>query len=148
MIKRAYSSSAKQVTPSHHAIARLFLTTVILAVVLSGCGAERPGGEVEPPTTSAAPVVSSGGSTEKDVLAAWRRYWDAYVAVGGELNLPDPRIAEVSTGEALRALNSGFIALKAGGEVIKGSVELSPTLVGMTEKSATLTDCYTNLRGA
>ncbi len=64
--------------------------------------------------------------------------------MGGELNLPDPRLTEVSTGEALRALNSGFIALKAGGEVVKGKVELAPRIVMVNGTSATLTDCYTN----
>lgn len=93
-------------------------------------------GESNGPAGAESPApaaVTSTTNEERSVLEAWRRYWDVYVAVGGELNLPDPRLADVATGKALQALNGGFLALRSKGQVIKGTIELAPKVISIED---------------
>jgi hypothetical protein len=85
---------------------------------------------------------STTNPAESAVLAAWRRYWQVYVAVGSEMRLPDARLSEVATGDELRSLNSGFLAYKSVGQVIRGTIDLAPKLAALDGVRATITDCY------
>jgi hypothetical protein len=65
-----------------------------------------------------------------------------YVAVGSSMSLPDPRLAEVATASELTHLETGFLAFKSAGQVIKGTVNLDPRVMTVTRGQATLRDCY------
>lgn len=116
----------------------------IVPLVLAACGtggrgSDRPNPS---PTGSVQPSASASSSAAADVIAAWNRYWQIYVAVGSEMRLPDARLAEVATGDELHALNTGFLAFRSQGQLIRGSVELAPKVVAVDEARATLSDCY------
>jgi hypothetical protein len=56
-------------------------------------------------------------------------------------------LAEVATGEELRQLRSAFLARLSAGEVIRGDLELAPTLMAVDGTNATVTDCYLDHTG-
>jgi hypothetical protein len=121
-----------------------FLTAgllMLMALLLVACGSrgEEDRRRRPTPSVSASPTPSPEAA---EVIAAWHRYWQVYVAVGSEMALPDPRLAEVATGDALRALNTGFLAYRSQGEVIRGTVDLAPKVTAIDAARATLSDCY------
>lgn len=114
---------------------------VIVSLLLASCRSDSDA-NAKASTTTTAITTTTASSGQSDVVAAWRRYWDVYVAVGSEMRLPDPRLAEVATGEELRALGSGFLAYKSAGQVIRGTIDLAPKVLEIGGNRATLTDCY------
>lgn len=111
-------------------------------IALAGCGRSHPRA-VDPPTTTAPVATTSTLPAEQAaVIQAWRHYWDIYIAVGSELHLPDPRLAEVATGEELRTLGGAFLADVSQGHVLKGTTDLDPKVVSVAAGTATLRDCY------
>gem|GEM_PF-5009523 len=58
------------------------------------------------------------------------------------MRLPDARLNEVATGEELRSLNSGFLAYKSVGQVIRGTIDLAPKVTALDGARASVTDCY------
>lgn len=116
--------------------------TLSVLLLLSACrsGEAEDGSGNE--ASAATPTSDSAAMQEEEILEAWTRYWDVYVAVGGELDLPDPRLAEVATGDALQAVNSGFLGLLSKGQAIRGDIDLSPELVSVDDGTAVLSDCY------
>ena len=114
------------------------LVLVLSAVLSASCRSDPDNAS----TTTTTVTSSTTSSAQSDVVASWRRYWDVYVAVGSEMRLPDPRLAEVATGEELRALGSGFLAYKSAGQVIRGTIDLAPKVLEIGGNRAVLTDCY------
>ena len=115
----------------------------LLAVAVAGCGhsAKHAASHTDPlPTTVIATTTTS--PERAAAVAAWRHYWDVYVAVGSEMKLPDPRLAEVATGEELRHLGGGFLAFSSAGQVLRGTIDLAPEVVSLASSEAVLRDCY------
>jgi hypothetical protein len=48
----------------------------------------------------------------------------------------------VATGEELNALNTGFLAYRSQGQVIRGTIDLAPRVVSLDNGQATISDCY------
>lgn len=92
-------------------------------------------------TSSIYPTASPEGQAAT-VVAAWRRYWDVYLAASDPMNPTDSRLPEVATGDALTTVTSAFLASKSDGEVFRGTIELNPATPRVTGDSATLRDCY------
>ena len=111
-----------------------------VAVALVGCGSSHR--RADPTTTKAIATTSTVPADQATVIAAWRHYWDIYIAVGSELHLPDLRLAEVATGEEVRTLGGRFLADKSQGHVLKGTIDLDPKVVSVAAETATLRDCY------
>jgi hypothetical protein len=114
-----------------------------LAVTLVGCGNNRK--HVAQPV-DAPPVTIATTTTlspeKAAILAAWRHYWDVYLAVGSDIHMPDPRLAAVATGDELKQLGSTFLAAQAGNQELRGSIDLEPTITSDTATQATIQDCY------
>jgi len=121
----------------------LVAALILAALVASGCSSGK-GRSATPTTVTTAPTVTSTtlNPVEQTILAAYRRYWDVYIAVGSDMRLPDPRLAEVATGEELRQLGGAFLAYKAEGEVFRGTIDLAPRVVSVSGDTATISDCY------
>ena len=77
-----------------------------------------------------------------EVVAAWYRYWQVYVAVGGQVSPSYAQLDQVATGRELTTLESGFLAYHAQGQVIRGTIDLAPQITAVDGAQATLTDCY------
>lgn len=121
---------------------RQLLATLVAGFVAAGCSS---GASTTPePSTSTSSIATSTtlDQGEQAILEAYRRYWQIYIAVGSEMKLPDPRLAEVATGEGLRTLGSGFLADKAGGHVLRGTIDLAPKVVELAPDKALVRDCY------
>jgi hypothetical protein len=115
---------------------------VALAVlVVAACGS----GQSPVAGGTPAKVTTTSSTLPPDrtaVLAAWRHYWDVYIAVGEQMQLPDPRLAQVAAGQELQTLGGAFLAAKSEGEVLRGSVDLDPKVISIGNGTASLRDCY------
>ena len=122
---------------------RLRLLWVSLAaVVLAACGHSSKPTAKPSPTTSASISTTTTVAPDAAVIAAWRRYWDVYLAVGSDIHMPDARLATVATGDELKQLGSTFLAAQSGGQVLQGTIDLAPKVTSVTQTDAVLQDCY------
>lgn len=123
---------------------RHLVLAILAGFAVAGCSSSASSRATSPaPTTITSPpsTATTLDPAEQAVLAAYRRYWDMYIAVGSEMKLPDPRLAEVATGEELRQLNGAFLADKAAGQVLRGSIDLAPAVVERATDRALVRDC-------
>ena len=124
--------------------ARLRLA-VLVTVVLAACSsdespsADRPG---ETTTTSTIPATTTTLDPQAAAVAAYRAFWQAFLAAGDPMNPEDPRLAEHATGEELAAVRKSFLAAKAAGNVIRGTLDLAPKVVSADATTVVLRDCY------
>lgn len=81
------------------------------------------------------------------MLTAYRSFWDAYLAAADPMEPLSARLAEHATGKELETLRTAFLARKAGGEVIRGTLDLAPRVVSFVGESATVRDCYLDNTG-
>jgi hypothetical protein len=121
----------------------LLVGAVLVAVVLSACSsdespsADQPG---ETTTTSAAPTTTL--DPQAAAVAGYRAFWQAFLAAADPMNPEDPRLAEHATGEQLAAVRKSFLAAKAAGNVIRGSLDLAPKVVSADATTVVVRDCY------
>lgn len=127
--------------PNGRSVRRL-LVAVAIAAALGGCGTGHHSAASASTTTAPDATTSTLPVNQAVALAAWRHYWDIYIAVGEQMQLPDARLAQVATGDELRTLGGAFLADKSEGHVLKGSIELDPKVVSIDGSAATLRDCY------
>jgi len=120
---------------------RQLLITVVAGLVAAGCSSSASK-TPEPGSSTSIATSTTLDKGEQTVLDAYRRYWQVYIAVGTEMKLPDPRLAEVATGEGLRTLGSAFLADKAGGHLLRGTIDLAPKVVDLAPDKALVRDCY------
>jgi hypothetical protein len=119
------------------------LLATVAAIALVSCGHSAKHTTADPTTTTAAAASTTTTSpTEAAVVNGWRHYWDIYVSVGGEMKLPDPRLAQVAIGDELRQLGGGFLAFSSDGQVLRGTIDLAPVVTSVQGTQATLRDCY------
>lgn len=116
----------------------VFISGLLLASCWSGSDRADP----ESSTTTNSITSSTAPSAQAEVTAAWRRFWDVYLAASNPMNPQDPRLREVATGEELKTLTSAFLASKSSGEIYKGTIELRPAVPEVSGDTATLSDCY------
>ena len=121
----------------------LVVALIVAALVATGCSSHRDQSATSTTATTAASATSTTLSpVEQGIVAAYRRYWEVYIAVGSEMKLPDPRLAEVATGDELRQLGGAFLAYKVEGEVFRGTIDLAPKVLAVSGDTATVSDCY------
>ncbi len=117
------------------------LAAGFLTVLLLGCSGDDDGAS---PTTTE-PAVESTTTTaaaDADVLDAYRGFWDAYLVAADPMDPAHPDLERFATGASLEAVRGAFADHFARGEVIRGSVDLSPELEQLDDASATVRDCY------
>ena len=123
----------------------LLAVAVLAAMVVAGCAsdgspdADRPG---ETTTTSTAPTTTTTLDPQAAAVAGYRAFWQAFLSAGDPMNPEDPRLAEHATGEQLAAVRKSFLAAKAAGNVIRGSLDLAPKVVSADATTVVLRDCY------
>lgn len=81
------------------------------------------------------------------VLAGYRGFWDAYLSAANPMNPESPELAAHARGKELETLQRAFVARRAGGEVIKGDLELKPRVQSVLGTTATVRDCYLDNTG-
>ena len=123
-------------------ISRHLALALLAGFIAAGCSSSSSPETTATPTTTPPATTTTVNTVEQAVLDAYRRYWDVYIAVGSEMKLPDPRLAEVATGEALRTLGGAFLADKADGHALRGTIDLAPKVIERTSGNALVRDCY------
>lgn len=128
----------------------LAVAAAALALAGAACSPDDDGPSTGTSSTSAM-TESSTTSTltagDAEVLAAYRAFWDAYLAAADPMDPEHPGLAEHATGKQLETLQRAFLARKAGGEVIRGTLDLAPRVVSVTGDNAAVRDCYLDSSG-
>lgn len=131
--------------------ARTVMVSIGMAVGVGAvaCSSGSSSGGSQGPTTSGRATASSTSAptstttpTEASTVAAYRAFWDAYVAAGDPMDPQSAALKATAVNPALETVQRSFLAHLAGGEVIRGQLELHPAAGDVTGTTATLTDCY------
>jgi hypothetical protein len=139
-------------TARHGWLRRPAIAAVLLLVVLAaaGCGGDGAGKAAAAstittvaPTTTAAPATTTSNkqATAAAVLAAYRAFWDDVVAAGKTADWQSPRLTQHATGKVLDRIRGQFRALEFQGWVARGTIKVSPRLVALRGRTATVQDC-------
>jgi hypothetical protein len=118
-------------------------------MALASCSSDgTPEAEPTTTTTSSAPTTTTTApDPHAEAVAAYRAFWADYLAAADPMNPEHPRLAEHATGEELAAVRSAFLAVKAAGHVIRGSLDLAPKVVSADAATVVLRDCYDDRTG-
>jgi len=96
-----------------------------------------------PPTSTTAPTVTTTiADAGSQAVAAYRAFWEDFLAAGDPVDPLSPRLAAHATGEELAAVRNRFLAVKAAGQVIRGGLDLAPKVVSVEPSTVILSDCY------
>ncbi len=102
-----------------------------------------------PPTSTTAPAATvTSMDPGVEAVAAYRAFWQDFLAAGDPVDPLSPRLAAHATGDELGAVRNRFLAVKAAGQVIRGSLDLAPKVVSVGPDTVTLSDCYDDQTGA
>ena len=120
--------------------------TALLAV---SCGKSNDK-KADPATTATTPTTAATTMTtspEQAVLAGYRAFWDGYLKAADPMDPRSPVLTQVATGDELQQLQRAFLARQSASEVIRGTLDLAPTVQSVNGSSATVTDCYADHTG-
>lgn len=126
---------------------RTVVAATALALAVSAVGCESDGGKTpaSSPTPSATKSADPQAKAKADVLAVYRKYWDAQEKAYAKASPVGTGLDKHAFDKALGKANSELAALKVNGNVITGKPKISPkvTAVSLDEspKKATITDC-------
>ena len=128
--------------------------TVLGLAVLAAGGASCSSGSsssskaASSTTTSATPTTSTTMPPPgSDAVAAYRAFWDDFLAAGNPAEPESPRLAAHTTGDQLAAVRNHFLAIKAAGQVIRGGMNLAPRVVSVEATTVVVSDCYDDQTG-
>jgi hypothetical protein len=126
------------------------VTIVAAAVLTASCS---PGGgdpvsstTTKRPTSTASSTTTVDG-TEAAVLSGYRAFWDAYLAAADPMDPKNPLLEQHAVGTQLETIQKAFLARRAGGEVIRGTLDLAPRVVSVVGDKAAVRDCYLDNTG-
>lgn len=149
--------------PPLRSIARSVGPVLLVVLVLAACsgtdggsksthstGARTSAAPARPTTTVAA--TSTTASAEAALRAAVRSFWDLYLQLGARTGTFDPqatrtRLAERTTGAELTRLFEFFQGNALAGYVVRGGIEVAPTVVSVDARTAQVRDCYDDTTG-
>lgn len=135
-IKDMESSRRPAVSP------RRLLVGLGLTVILTTAACSSGGGKTTASTTTA-PTSTTVDRTEAAVLAGYRAFWVAYLRAADPMDPRHPDLVATATGAQLEQVQKAFLARFSAGEVIRGTIEPHPRLVGAVQgTAATVADCY------
>jgi hypothetical protein len=135
-------------TPSH----RLPVLVAGLAVTISltGAACSSDSGPTTTSSTSTAPATSSSNSSTSQTTrpesqaaeAAYRAFWSAYLKAADPMKPADAGLARTAVGQELEQVRQAFTTHLAKNEVIRGRLDLNPTIESSSAQRATIGDCY------
>jgi hypothetical protein len=113
-----------------------------LALLAVACtGNKKDGGTAGPPTTVAPTTTSAPETPEQQVLDAYRRGWQGFLAALDPPSVENPDFLRWNTGDALRDSKVYIAELQADGLVVRGTLEHNPRLVTIEGDRAVVEDC-------
>lgn len=126
-------------------------SSIVAAVALTA--ACSPGDGDSAPSTATRRSSTSLTSTtpvetqDAAVLSGYRAFWVAYLAAADPMDPENPLLAQHATGTQLETIQRAFLARRAGGEVIRGTLDLAPRVVSVVGDKAAVRDCYLDNTG-
>lgn len=138
---------------------RLGVASVVLAgLVVAGCSGDDDKPSSAPSTTTATPAEETTSTTSsapttittvvgtpdenQAIIAAYRSFWDAYIAAANPMNPEHPALAERAVGEELDTVRRTILARKSAGEIFQGTMDLAPKVTSVLGDRATVRDCH------
>jgi hypothetical protein len=139
------------------AASRLAPWVLVLIVVmgLAACSDESDAKDAAVTRTTGQAVTTTSTSTattaatedqKAAVLAAYRAFWDDVVAAARTADWRSPRLDDHATGKMLDRIRSQLRGLQFQGWVARGTIQVSPRLVDLAGKKATVQDCVDTSR--
>jgi hypothetical protein len=117
-------------------------------MALASCSSDgTPEAEPSTTTSSAPTTTTAAPDPHAEAVAAYRAFWADYLAAADPMNPEDARLAEHATGEELAAVRSAFLAIKAAGHVIRGTLDLAPRVASADATTVVISDCYDDRTG-
>ncbi len=130
---------------------RTMVGAVAVAIAALTACSSNDGPSTSPPSTETTIVSTTTSTTTADpgaaAVAGYRAFWQAYLAAADPMAPEDPRLAEHATGQELAAVRKAFLAYKAAGSVIRGSLDLVPKAVSVEGSTVLVRDCYDDQTG-
>ena len=130
----------------HRGAGRALLVAAVLAASLAACSSgKHSSAEPATSTTTASTTPTTQTSAPgpgEEAVAAYRAFWQDFVAAGNPIDPESPLLAEHATGEQLAAVRNSFLAVKAAGQVLKGGLNLAPRVVSAEAATVIISDCY------
>lgn len=128
---------------------RVLGVVVLVGLLGTGCGHGRNRAASRTTTTSVTTTSSTSTtlSPAAAVEAAYRAGWDAYIAYGSRSDPFTPQALSAAlgpyfTGDEYKRLFNFFQLERVKGEVVRGTIDLSPKVQSVDATSAVVTDCY------
>jgi hypothetical protein len=150
---RALTGKRSQQSAGSSPATRLVLLAVVFA--LAGCSGNSNATDATATSTTRQAATTTPTSTattatteesEAAVLAAYRAFWADVVAAGKTADWQSPRLARHATGKVLARVRGQFRALDSQGFVALGTIKVSPRIVRLAGKKATVQDCVDTSR--
>ncbi len=145
-----HEGSRRAFTPWRVRGVRVLAVAAALALAGAACSPDADGPSTGTSSTSAmtgSSTTSTLAADDAEVLAAYRAFWDAYLAAADPMDPEHPALAQHATGKQLETLQKAFLASRAGGEVIRGTLDLAPRVLSVTGDRAAVRDCYLDNSG-
>lgn len=134
---------------------------VVIVIALAAIGVLVAISDDEPTRTgpvatgTSAPALTTPSTIDPQVaiktaiLDAYRQSTDTVIAVASDPNGDpfDPRLREHKIGNALLASQLSIDRLRKAGNVLKGTIEIHPTVVELTADTAVVEDCGVDRAG-
>ena len=103
-------------------------------------------------TTVRSTPTTGGPVSAADLTAAVRAFWDTYLEIGASTDPFDraatrARLAERSTGASLERLVTYFESNTSSGYLVRGGIDIAPTVVSASGDTAQIRDCYDDTTG-
>ena len=130
------------------ALAALGIAALAAGATSYSSGRSSPSGLASSTTTSAAPTTATTTlAPGSEAVAAYRAFWQDFLAAGDPVDPQSSRLADHATGQQLAAVRNSFLAVKASGQVIRGGMNLAPRVVSVEATMVVLSDCYDDQTG-
>ena len=141
-------------------VVRLVAVPISALLLLSACSGADSDSTPSANTSDSRPQsVSASASTttttpdpNAKLFAAVRSFWDLYVELGGHTGPFNPddtreRLEQHTTGPELRRLFEYFQSNAVAGYVVRGTIDVAPTVISVDAKTARVRDCYDDSTG-
>jgi hypothetical protein len=130
---------------------------LVLAIILAlgACSGNSDAKDAAATSTTSGPAATTSTATRTTattedqraaVLAAYRGFWADVVAAARTADWRSPRLDDHATGKMLDRIRSQLRGLQFQGWVARGTIQVSPRLVGLASKKATVQDCVDTSR--
>jgi hypothetical protein len=136
--------------------AGLWMLLLAIILALAACSGDSDAKDAAATSTTTGPAATSTSTStattattedqEAAVLAAYRAFWADVVAAGKTADWQSPRLARHATGKVLARVRGQFRALDSQGFVALGTIKVSPRIVRLAGKKATVQDCVDTSR--